>query len=317
MIAVVSRVVAQDLLGGDPAALAGEVGVHDRQVGPGTSPVARQRGRHAGEPVGDRGERRACRRPRRSGGGRASSRCVAERPAARLVVRQDRVDAERVPADDRHPAAEALEGGQLGLGLGLDARVVVARPGDDDDADPLGDEVADLPQLGLRVAPGVADLHQQPLLAGDLDDPAGDLGEVRVVHLVDDQARRWSWRRRPGCARTGSRRSPSSRETCRTRLATSSLTPSRPASAREAVASETPARSATSTSRNLGPGLGIRSLPGNIDRTRCYCQWRSATALEYVSAFVSAFVPAAKERRGMTEPSIQAHAVGHGPGRDA
>src|SRR3712207_8117816 len=39
----------------------------------------------------------------------------------------------------------------------------------------------------VRVAAGVADLHEQALLVGEPDDAAGDLGEVRVVHLVDDE----------------------------------------------------------------------------------------------------------------------------------
>jgi hypothetical protein len=113
---------------------------------------------------------------------------LGERPAAVLVVRHDRVHPEGVPPDHRDPAAGALEAGELRLGLGLDPRVAVAGAGHDDDADPLRDEVPDLPQLVVRVAAGVADLHEQVLRVGEVDDAAGDLREVRVVDLVHDQA---------------------------------------------------------------------------------------------------------------------------------
>ena len=112
---------------------------------------------------------------------------LGERVTAGLVVRQDGVDAERVPSDGGGPSAVVLERGQLGAGRGLHPGVVVAGTADQDDADPLGDQVAQLLQLVAGVAAGLADLHQQPLLGGELDDPGGDLGEVRVVDLVDDQ----------------------------------------------------------------------------------------------------------------------------------
>lgn len=54
---------------------------------------------------------------------------------------------------------------------------------------------------------------------------------------------------------------PSSRAICRIRSATSALTPSRPARARDAVASETAACSATSTRRGRWLALGIRNPP--------------------------------------------------------
>jgi hypothetical protein len=112
---------------------------------------------------------------------------LGEGVAAGLVVRQDGVDAERVPSDGRGPSAVVLERGQLGAGRALHPWVVVAGTADQDDADPLGDQVAQLLQFVAGVAAGLADLHQQPLLGGELDDPGGDLGEVRVVDLMDDQ----------------------------------------------------------------------------------------------------------------------------------
>jgi hypothetical protein len=57
-----------------------------------------------------------------------------------------------------------------------------------DDAGPLGDQVADLAQLVVGIAAGVADLHEQAPLVGDLDDTGRDLGEVGVVDLVHHKA---------------------------------------------------------------------------------------------------------------------------------
>lgn len=163
--------VVQDPLGRDPPAVAGEVGVYDRQLTEG-EPVPGQRRGDPGEPVGHCGQPRCA--------GRDGDPPVAERQQvfgegapAGLIVGQHGVGAEGVPADDRDAAAGALERGELGARLGLHARVVVAGPGDDDDAHPLGDQVAQLAQLVLRVAAGVRDLDQQPFVGGHLDDAPG------------------------------------------------------------------------------------------------------------------------------------------------
>nr|BFE72764.1 hypothetical protein GCM10020092_060650 [Actinoplanes digitatis] len=68
--------------------------MHHRQVVQGQA-VRAQAGRHARQPVGDRGQAGRAGRHRDPAVTEADQ-VVAERPAAGLVVGQDRVDAERV-----------------------------------------------------------------------------------------------------------------------------------------------------------------------------------------------------------------------------
>jgi hypothetical protein len=52
----------------------------------------------------------------------------------------------------------------------------------------VGDEGAELADLPVGVTPGVADLHGEALAGSHTEDATGDLGEVGVADLVDDQA---------------------------------------------------------------------------------------------------------------------------------
>ena len=178
--------VGEQLLRPARPAVAGEVGVHDRHVVE-REPVRGERPPDAGEPVGHGGEDR---RP-----GDHPDPPVPELEQVRghggaggLVVGPHGVGGEVVAADHGDPPAALLERGEHGVGLRLQRGVGVAGAGHDDRVGAVGDERADLVQLGLGVAPRVADLHGQPALGGDPDDPARDLREVGVADLVHDQA---------------------------------------------------------------------------------------------------------------------------------
>ncbi len=116
-----------------------------------------------------------------------SSRCRATaRPPARLSGSTASA-LEVVAPDHRDPATEAAVARQVGLGRGLVGGVDEAGARDDDRADAVGDEGADLLELLLGVTAGVADLHGQSLPGSHAQHAAGDLGEVGVADLVDQQ----------------------------------------------------------------------------------------------------------------------------------
>jgi hypothetical protein len=97
---------------------------------------------------------------------------------------------QRVPTDDRDPATTSLvrlEGALDGLGGPF---VVVAGAGQDDRRDPLGPQHLHIVALADRVTVAVADDQQRAAGDRDLLQPAGDLGEVRVRNVVDDDADR-------------------------------------------------------------------------------------------------------------------------------
>ncbi len=82
---------------------------------------------------------------------------------------------------------DASKAGRCDLHLRLDLRVDEARARDDDHADATGDEGAQLSDLVERVTAGVADLHDPAVLGGDLEDPAGYLGEIGVADLMHNE----------------------------------------------------------------------------------------------------------------------------------
>ena len=62
-------------------------------------------------------------------------------------------------------------------------KLEIAAGGDDDAADPVRHEGADLQQLGPRVAPGVADLDGQSLLTGDPEHAVDEYGRELTAHM--------------------------------------------------------------------------------------------------------------------------------------
>src|SRR5262245_28822059 len=91
-----------------------------------------------------------------------------------------------MPADDGDPPAGAFVCPQLaGERLG-ESGVVVSGAGEHDRGGLLGPEQFDVLQLAVRVTVAVADDQQPTVLDRDALQTTGDLGEVRVGHVVHD-----------------------------------------------------------------------------------------------------------------------------------
>jgi hypothetical protein len=95
-----------------------------------------------------------------------------------------------VPADHRDPAAGALVDLQLAVEHLGELGIVVAGAGQHDGGGLVGAQQLDVLQLAVGVAVAVADDDQPAVLGGHPLQAPGYLGEVRVGHVVHDDADR-------------------------------------------------------------------------------------------------------------------------------
>ena len=102
---------------------------------------------------------------------------------AEALVGVDGVDATRSQRPtDRHDGGLGAEA--------VDAPGGEAATGEDHAVDPVGEERLDGAVLGRRRAPAVGDDDLVSGVVGGVVDPVGDLGEPRVVEIVEQHAER-------------------------------------------------------------------------------------------------------------------------------
>ena len=173
---------------GRRAAVPVEVGV-GHPPGRYRPPVVARRPPYPGEAVRRRGEH--------AGSGDHADPAVpepeylaADEVPARLVLRYHAVAGQLVPADQGEPAAGAQVRLQLAVQRAGERGVVVPGTGEDQRGDLMRPEQLDVLQFAVRVAVAVADDDQPAMRGRDPLQSPGDLGEVRVGHVVHDDADR-------------------------------------------------------------------------------------------------------------------------------